>query len=173
MCGSFWSITKYHYIVDVESRHQEYSSEAALGGLMINRTAGGIPNSIAMDPPKHTSQRRIVAPTFTPTNVQAMAAGIRERAHRIIGSLPRNEMFDWVHLVSIEVITQMLTTLFDFPFEERRRLTFGSDVSVMDVQRRCCRFRRKASGHPDRVPGGIEKGEIHDVYERLQVQSET
>jgi len=91
------------------------------------------PSFIAMDPPKHTAQRRVVAPTFAPTNMQAMAAGIRERARRILDSLPRNEVFDWVDLVSIEITTQMLATLFDFPFEERRRLTFWSDVTVMDV----------------------------------------
>ena len=135
MCGSFWSITKYQDIVDVGTRHQEFSSEAALGGFMITERPAEYrrPNFIAMDPPKHTSQRRVVAPTFAPTNMQAMEAGIRERVRRILDSLPRNEVFDWVDLVSIEITTQMLATLFDFPFEERRRLTFWSDVTVMDV----------------------------------------
>jgi hypothetical protein len=39
-------------------------------------------------------------------------------------------VFDWVDLVTIEVTTQMLAALFDFPFEERRRLTFWSDVAA-------------------------------------------
>ena len=135
MYGSFWSITKYRDIVDVETRHQEFSSEAALGGFMITERPAEYrrPSFIAMDPPKHTSQRRVVAPTFAPANMQAMAAGIRERVCRILDSLPRNEVFNWVDLVSIEMTTQMLATLFDFPFEERRRLTFWSDVTVMDV----------------------------------------
>lgn len=29
MYGSFWRMTKYHGIMDVETRHQEFSSEAA------------------------------------------------------------------------------------------------------------------------------------------------
>jgi len=135
MYGSFWSITKYQDIVDVETRHQEFSSEAALGGFVITERPVEYrqPSFIAMDPPKHTAQRRVVAPTFVPTNMQAMAAGIRERARRILDGLPRNEVFDWVDLVAIEVTTQMLATLFDFPFEERRRLTFWSDVAAMNV----------------------------------------
>jgi cytochrome P450 len=135
MYGSFWSITKYQDIVDVETRHQEFSSEAALGGFMITERPAEYRRRsfMAMDPPEHTSQRRIVAPTFAPTNMQAMAAGIRERVRRILDSLPRNDVFDWVDLVSIEITTQMLATLFDFPFEERRRLTFWSDATVMDV----------------------------------------
>ncbi len=62
-----------------------------------------------------------------------MAVGIRERVCRILDDLPRNEVFDWVDMVSIEVTTQMLATLFDFPFEERRKLTFWSDIATMDI----------------------------------------
>ena len=135
MYGSFWSITKYRDIMDVETRHQEFSSETALGGIMINDRPMEYrrPSFISTDPPKHTDQRRVVAPTFTPTNMQKMAMGIRERVRHILDSLPRNEVFDWVDLVSIEVTTQMLATLFDFPFEQRRKLTFWSDVAIMDV----------------------------------------
>jgi cytochrome P450 len=48
----------------------------------------------------------------------------------VLDSLPRNETFNFVDLVSIELTTQMLATLFDFPFEERRKLTRWSDVST-------------------------------------------
>ena len=41
-----------------------------------------------------------------------------------------DETFDFVDRVSIELTTQMLATLFDFPFEERRKLTRWSDVST-------------------------------------------
>ena len=135
MYGSFWSITRYTDIVDVETRHQEFSSEAALGGIIILDRPVDYrrPSFISMDPPKHSNQRRVVAPTFTPTNMQTMAVGIRERVRRILDGLPRNEVFDWIDLVAIEVTTQMLATLFDFPFEQRRKLTFWSDVAVMDV----------------------------------------
>ena len=51
----------------------------------------------------------------------------------ILDGLPRGETFDWVERVSIELTTQMLATLFDFPFEERRKLTYWSDVATADV----------------------------------------
>ena len=38
--------------------------------------------------------------------------------------------FDWVDTVSIELTTRMLATLFDFPFEDRRKLTYWSDLSI-------------------------------------------
>ena len=48
----------------------------------------------------------------------------------MLDNLPRNETFNFVDRVSIELTTQMLATLFDFPWEERRKLTRWSDVST-------------------------------------------
>ena len=58
-----------------------------------------------------------------------MAPLIRERAGLILDSLPVGEEFDWVDLVSKELTTMPFATLFNFPFEERRKLTFWSDWS--------------------------------------------
>ena len=55
---------------------------------------------------------------------------IRERTCTVLDSLPRGVAFDWVDKVSIELTTMMLATLFDFPFEDRRRLTRWSDVAT-------------------------------------------
>jgi cytochrome P450 len=85
---------------------------------------------IAMDPPKHEAQRKVVSPIVAPENLEKLAITIRERMQGILDSLPRNETFNWVDLVSIELTTQMLATLFDFPFEERRKLTRWSDVAT-------------------------------------------
>ena len=46
--------------------------------------------------------------------------------------MPREETFNWVDKVSIELTTQMLATLFDFPFEERSMLTYWSDLITAD-----------------------------------------
>jgi cytochrome P450 len=55
---------------------------------------------------------------------------IRQRAATVLDSLPIGKEFNWVDRVSIELTTQMLATLFDFPFEERRKLTRWSDVAT-------------------------------------------
>jgi cytochrome P450 len=87
---------------------------------------------IAMDPPKHDEQRKAVAPIVAPSNLAAMEATIRERTARVLDSLPHDESFDWVERVSIELTTQMLATLFDFPFEDRHLLTWWSDMTTGD-----------------------------------------
>jgi cytochrome P450 len=135
MYGSYWSVTKYKDIMHVETHHQLYSSEARLGGITItDRPAEFRRRSfISSDPPYHDEQRKVVSPVVAPMNLQRMSGQIRARTQRVLDGLPRNETFDWVERVSIELTTMMLATLFDYPFDERRRLTFWSDVSTMDV----------------------------------------
>jgi cytochrome P450 len=135
--GPYWSVTKYKDIMHVETSHQIYSSEAGLGGVVIDseiiQGAEGdleLPMFIAMDPPKHDDQRKAVSPIVAPGNLALLEGTIRERAGRILDSLPVGEEFNWVDRVSIELTTQMLATLFDFPFEERRKLTRWSDVTT-------------------------------------------
>ena len=59
-----------------------------------------------------------------------MESLIRQRASSILDSLPVGETFNWVDLVSIELTTQMLATIFDFPFEDRYKLTYWSDMAT-------------------------------------------
>jgi cytochrome P450 len=132
MFGPYWSVTKYNDIMQVETSHDIYSSEASLGGITIRDAKAEFrrPMFIAMDQPKHSTQRKTVAPMFTPTHLDELAGSIRQRTAECLDSLPRNETFDWVDRVSIELTTQMLAVLFDFPWEERRKLTHWSDIAT-------------------------------------------
>ena len=85
-----------------------------------------------MDPPRHDEQRKTVSPIVAPANLALLEGTIRERAARILDGLPIGEEFDWVPRVSIELTTQMLATLFDFPFEDRHLLTWWSDMATGD-----------------------------------------
>ena len=127
--GPYWSITKYNDIKYVDMHHEIFSSE---GGITIGDQDEDfqLPMFIAMDPPKHDVQRKVVAPVAGPRNLAALEPQIRQRVCEILDSLPRDETFNWVEKVSIELTTQMLATLFDFPFEDRRKLTRWSDVAT-------------------------------------------
>ena len=131
--GPYWSVCKYKDIMQVEVNHGVYSSE--LGGIQIENPPEEfvVSNFIRMDPPKHDEQRKVVSPIVAPPNLAEMEATIRERTIRVLEGLPRNETFDWVERVSIELTTMMLATLFDFPWEERRKLTYWSDVAIANV----------------------------------------
>ena len=130
--GPYWSITKYNDIMEVETNPTVFSSASHLGGITIRDAAPELrrPMFIAMDEPEHYKQRRTVAPMFTPVNLDELAINIRKRSATCLDSLPRGEAFDWVDKVSIELTTQMLAVLFDFPWEDRRKLTRWSDVAT-------------------------------------------
>jgi cytochrome P450 len=90
---------------------------------------------IAMDPPKHDEQRKAVSPIVAPGNLAQMEHLIRQRTAKVLDELPRNQTFNWVERVSIELTTLMLATLFDFPLDDRRKLTRWSDVATTPTTR--------------------------------------
>jgi cytochrome P450 len=127
--GAYWSITKYNDIVAVDSNHKVFSSYK-------NIVVGDAPDEfyspmfIAQDPPIHDVQRRAAQPAVAPTQLADLEALIRQRVCTILDELPVGEEFNWVDRVSIELTTQMLATLFDFPFEDRHLLPYWSDVAT-------------------------------------------
>jgi cytochrome P450 len=134
--GSYWSVTKYKDIMQVDTSQKIYSSDALMGGVVLRDAPVDYrrPSFISMDQPKHDEQRKVVSPVVAPMNLQRLSGTIRERTQRVLDGLPRSEAFDWVDRVSIELTTQMLATLFDFPFEERRKLTHWSNVATVNTR---------------------------------------
>lgn len=132
--GPYWSVTRYQDIMHVDTHPAIFSSSWSHGGITLFDPPPGeqLPMFIAMDPPQHDEQRKAVQPIVAPANLATMEALIRERTCAVLDGLPRGETFDWVDRVSIELTTLMLATLFDFPLEDRRLLTWWSDVSTMN-----------------------------------------
>lgn len=133
--GPYWSVTKFNDIMAVDTNHKVFSSEAKLGGIAIQdmhsvEGALELEMFIAMDPPKHDQQRKAVTSAVAPSNLRLLEPTIRKRASEILDDLPIGEDFDWVDKVSIELTTMTLATLFDFPWEERRKLTRWSDIAT-------------------------------------------
>jgi cytochrome P450 len=136
--GPYWSITRWADIMAVDTNHEVFSSAEgiALANLeaikeqekvMGQRRRNGA-GFITMDEPDHGPRRQAVTPTVAPANVAKMAPVVRERAGQILDSLPIGKEFDWVDRVSKELTAMTLATLFDFPFEQRRKLTYWSDM---------------------------------------------
>ena len=138
MFGSYWSVTKFNDIMEIEKNHEVFSSDRdisifdqdMLDALGVPRGPRDTTSFISMDPPVHDEQRKAVQGVVAPRNLAKLECLIRQRVCKILDSLPLNEEFNWVDKVSIELTTQMLATLFDFPFEERYKLTYWSDVAT-------------------------------------------
>ncbi|KTE27215.1 MULTISPECIES: cytochrome P450 [unclassified Sphingopyxis] len=134
--GPYWSVTTYKPIQHIEALPKIFSSSWEYGGITVagdgidHLQEGDVPMPmfIAMDPPQHTAQRRTVAPAFGPSEIERMRADTQARTAALIDTLPVGKPFDWVEKVSIELTTDMLAILFDFPWEDRHNLTRWSDA---------------------------------------------
>jgi cytochrome P450 len=133
--GPYWSVTRYDDIFAVELDHDTYSSSSELGGIQVADQPKGQErvSFIRMDPPGHTAQRRTVAPIVAPSNLANFETLIRKRTSDVLDALPRNETFDWAERVSTDLTNMMLATLFDFPWEDRMKLSWWSDVAIANV----------------------------------------
>ncbi len=136
-CGPFWSVTKFNDIIQVDKNHKLFSADSSHGGHLLGYEMWfksdpdlKLPMIIAMDPPRHDVQRKAISPVVAADNLKKMETGIRNSAIEILDSLPDGETFNWVDRVSIELTTRTLAVLFDFPFEEQRKLTRWSDVAM-------------------------------------------
>lgn len=135
--GRFWSVTRHADIMAIDTNHRQFSSEPSifLGNTNSDEDENFNPATfIAMDPPKHDAQRNAVTPAVAPPALRDLEPLIRQRVSAVLDSLPVGETFNWVDLVSIEITTQMLATLFDFPFEDRYMLTRWSDMTTANPE---------------------------------------
>ena len=131
--GRYWSVTKYDDVRAVDGDWETFSSARGITlGLKpspeVDAALERLTSFISMDPPKHTEQRKTVRAVSAPSNLKNLEPQIRERTIAVLDSLPEGETFDWVDTVSIELTTLLLATLFDFPMEDRRKLTRWSDI---------------------------------------------
>ncbi len=128
--GPYWSVTRYEDIVYVEKNHELFSSARSIVLFDPEPDFPVEAGFITMDGDRHDAHRRVVQPVASPRNLKVLEPLIRERVVAILDGLPRGETFDWVDRVSIELTTSMLATLFDFPYEGQRKLTFWSDMAT-------------------------------------------
>ena len=134
--GPFWSVSSHKLIKEVDGNNEVFSSSSEFGGIAIAdppiAEEGQIQGQsfITMDEPEHAPQRMAVAPTVAPANLTEIEPLIRERAIDILDNLPIGKTFNWVQEVSIELTARMLATLFDFPYEERSKLVYWSDLAT-------------------------------------------
>ncbi|MFT5202726.1 MAG: cytochrome P450 [Candidatus Aldehydirespiratoraceae bacterium] len=131
--GRYWNVMKHEDVRAVDGDWETFSSAM---GINLGPKAGPEldvlleygTSFISMDPPTHSAQRKTVRGVSAPSNLKNLEPEIRERTIKVLDSLPEGETFDWVETVSIELTTLLLAALFDFPLEDRSKLTRWSDI---------------------------------------------
>ena len=121
----FWYLMGQADVMNAGRRPEIFSSEE--GGtwvrnvtpqeLLIQRQG-----MLNIDPPMHTSMRKIINKAFTPRVVQGMAESISKHADALIASLGDGGDIDWVEKVSSEMPLLVLADILGVPSEERHLL---------------------------------------------------
>lgn len=129
--GPYWSVVTHDLVQQAELDAKTFSSSYKNGGITIVDGTGEdeFPNFIAMDAPVHTAQRKVVQPSFNPSEMLNREPEIRQRTKELFDGLPVNGTFDWVEEVSVKLTIGMLCVLFDFPWEEWRDMKRWSDTA--------------------------------------------
>jgi cytochrome P450 len=127
--GAYWSVVSHAPLMEVELNPQVFSSSHELGNITIadSPPETSLANFIAMDAPRHTEQRKVVAPAFNPSQMVRQDAAVRQRTAELLDRLPVGETVCWVNDVAIPLTIGMLCVMFDFPWEERADLKLWSD----------------------------------------------
>ena len=184
--GDYWNISTYKPIMHVEALPDIFSSSYEHGGITVvadedlrdsipENERVEMPMFIAMDRPKHTEERRVIAPAFTPGEIERMSSDVRRRTGELLDSLPIGQRFDWVDKVSIELTTQMLAIVFDFPWEDRRKLTewsdWAGDVELFRTsetrQQRLAKMFEMGAYFQNLWDERLSKGEAPDLISRM------
>ena len=129
--GGYWSAVTHDLIQQIELDPVTFSSAAENGNITIITPPPetNLVNFIASDAPRHTEQRKVVAPAFSPSQMSERGRTVEERTKELFDALPVGETFDWVERVSIPLTIGMLCILFDFPWEDRHDLKLWSDLA--------------------------------------------
>ena len=121
--GPFWSVTKHKDIIALEVNHRSFSSLEASPYATGRATLSC--RCLSHGPAAARSAAQGGAADRLAGQSGQFRGADQKRVRAVLDGLPRGKTFDWVDKVSIELTAQMLATLFDFPFDERRKLSTG------------------------------------------------
>jgi cytochrome P450 len=129
--SGFWSITRYDDIVYASHTWQIFSSTRGIRmEQMTDEELEARRSLMEMDPPQHTTYRRIVQPPFSHREVSAAEAGIRLLARSVVEDVRGTEYFDFVDAIARKLPMRMLGKMLGIPDEDGPWLVRNGDALI-------------------------------------------
>jgi cholest-4-en-3-one 26-monooxygenase len=141
----YWALTRYEDVAFVSKNSGIFSSEegsSVLSDLRRKDLENMRLQLINMDPPSHTSLRKLLSPHFKPRTVEATEAHTRAIVAEVLGALAGKTECDFVERVSAPISLRALTAFLGVPEQHSGRfyrwtnqLIGSSDPGVSNVFR--------------------------------------
>jgi cytochrome P450 len=129
--SGFWALTRYDDIVSASHNWKVFSTTRGIRlEEMSEEELEARRSLMEMDPPEHTTYRRIVQPPFTHTEVSAAEAGIRQLARAVVDEVRGTECFDFVDAVARRLPMRMLGKMLGIPDEDGPWLVRQGDALI-------------------------------------------
>ncbi|HRD10685.1 MAG TPA: cytochrome P450 [Mycobacterium sp.] len=123
----FWAVVRHADLVEVTRRPQDFlSGEGILFESMPKELLDAGQGFIAMDPPRHTKIRRLMAAAFTPKQLARIDDHIVANARRIVDDIADKGEVDFVSEVAALVPMHNICDMVGIPEEHRRTIAYES-----------------------------------------------
>lgn len=129
--SGFWALTRYDDIVDASHNSRVFSSSRGIRlEEMTEEELQARRSLMEMDPPEHTTYRRIVQPPFSHREVAAAESGIRLLARAVVDDIGGAESFDFVDAIARKLPMRMLGKMLGIPDEDGPWLVRQGDALI-------------------------------------------
>lgn len=124
----FFAFTRFQDNLDAFIDHQTYSSAWGTSLEFMDGRKDDTGLIIYMDPPRHNRYRALVSKTFTPRQIQELAAEIRRIAVSYLDPLVGRASFDVVREFTARLPMDVISTMLGIPESDRRWVQEGSNA---------------------------------------------
>lgn len=125
--GGHWIVTGYEEAHSVLRDAKTFSSYP--NNLVDAGDGKFIP--IELDPPEHTSYRRVLQPLFSPRRMKEMESAIRQVVDRLLGKFADRGSAEFVSEFAHELPTSVFLSLMDWPIEDAPLFTEATDIAIL------------------------------------------
>jgi cytochrome P450 len=131
----YWAITTHRHLVEVTRRPEDFlSGPGIVGDNMPTEMLEAAQSIIAMDPPRHTKLRRLVASAFTPRQMRRIEDQIKANATKVVDNLiekaraSEDGWVDWVAECGALLPMHNFNDMMGVPDGERQRTSHEMSV---------------------------------------------
>jgi cytochrome P450 len=125
----FWAVVRHADLIEVTRRHHDFrSGDGIVFDSMPQELLDAGQGFIAMDPPRHTKVRRLLASAFTPRQMRRISEQIEANARRVVDGIAHKGEVDFVSEVAALVPLHNICDMVGIPEEHRMTILHEAEL---------------------------------------------